>query len=158
MFFKKLGLILSIFLFAQTLFAANKKLSIHDALPHLSTIEPYALHVGYGHSRVYVFVDPLCPHSQDFIELIMDSQKMQKKYSYSIFLYHLYKFDSKNVINYIYSCQNRLECLKEVMLEHHLHQDRHKQPSFIETIEKKAKALGVDKRPYLFIQKVKAGE
>lgn len=155
---KLIGSILCSLIFTQTLLAKNAKLSIKEALPYLSTIEPYALHVGSGPSKIYVFVDPLCPHSRNFIDLIVHSKKMQHKYSYSIFLYHLKKFDSTSVINYIYNCNKKMQCLKEVMLEHKLKRDVHHIAPVVKPIAVAAAKLGVDKRPYLFIQKVKRGE
>ena len=144
-------------LISNVLLAGGEKLPIKEALPYLLKIEPYALHVGSGNSKVFVFVDPLCPHSQDFIDLIVGSKKMQQKYRYSIFLYHLPKFDSKGVINYSYGCKDALVCLKEVMLEHHLDHTRTQEPIEVGYIQESAKSLGVDKRPYLFILKAKSG-
>ncbi len=142
-------------------FAASHppKLSIEKALPILETIKKYAIHIGKGKSEIYVFVDPLCPHSRDFMDLIIHSKKMQSRYSYYIFMYELKRFNSLHVIESIYTCKDSLACIKKVMLEDMTLTKEANVSAKIQTkiddIALKASELNVYKRPYLIINKVK---
>ena len=143
---------------ALSLFAesVHKKLSIEEALPILEPIMQFAMHIGEGSSDIYVFVDPLCPHSRNFIDLIANSEKMQARYSYHIFLLRLEKFDSANSIEQIYSCVDELECLEDVMLSNkslHVRSVTRQTKKMIGTIQEVAKTLDAYKRPYLLIRR-----
>jgi len=158
---KLLGKLFIYIFFTCNLLAQSNppKLSIKEALPLLSKIKQYALHVGNGASEIYVFVDPLCPHSKDFLDLIVTSDKMQSRYSYYIFLYELDRFHSASLINNIYNCSDTMQCLKKVMLTNHtFEQDATAVAEItqkINKIEEIAKKLNVYKRPYLIINKAK---
>jgi len=58
------------------------KLPLSQSLPYLQTIEHDALILGEGPTKVYVFVDPYCPNSRNFLSLIDENSKMRSKYTY----------------------------------------------------------------------------
>jgi len=82
----------------------------------LKSIESDAIVFGTGLNKVYVFVDPLCPNSRNFIETIESNQKIQKENTYFVFLYRLKMFRSDGVINAIYQAKNRKRALLDVMV------------------------------------------
>ena len=126
----------------------------HQAM--MDSISKYAMRIGNGPGHTYVFVDPLCSKSQRFIELITERKDLQEKSSYYIFLHRLPKFDSDEVIQYIYQSNDPLGALKEIMidqdfdnLEEFSVQD--KTLDIIHEIAKVAKELHMKRRPYLLI-------
>ena len=113
--------------------------------------------MGRGAIDVYVFVDPLCPHSRDFVEMIAQSEKMQSKYHYYFYLYTLKRFHSEDVVATIFASQEPLMTLKEVMVQR---KDVALQQSISKETQKKVDAissvamkLDVYKRPYMIMVK-----
>jgi hypothetical protein len=133
----------------------QKKLPLTQSLPLLKTIEKYALHIGSGPTQVYLFVDPLCPMSQEFISLISQSKRMQKLYSYHIHLYELERFHSKALITTIYSHSNPLEAILSVMVKEEPLKSSKKSDAIhiVDKVSAIAKKLNVYKRPYLVLVK-----
>ena len=84
----------------------------------LDSISQYAIRIGDGSTNnIYVFVDPMCMHSQNYIEDITKNKKLHKVNSYYIFLYRLPKFDSEELIQFIYQSKNPKLALQEIMIE-----------------------------------------
>ena len=133
----------------------HKKLPLSISLPYLETIEDKALTIGNGPVKVFVFIDPLCPHSQNFMSLIYESKKMQARYSYYLFLYALPRFHSERVVSAIYATKNPLDALVDLMIfkkkikDSVLLEDK----SSVVMIADVAQKIDVYKRPYLIMVK-----
>jgi hypothetical protein len=129
----------------------NQKLAL------LQPIEHYAIIYGEGEKKVYVFVDPKCPHSRDFITMLNENTKMRSIYRYYIFFYELKRFHSHNLIAAIYASPSPLQRTLEVMVGNkeiatNIRIDP-KIESRIEDIAQVADTLEISKRPYLIIMK-----
>lgn len=139
------------------LHATVKDLSTKQKVALLQPIEHYAMQYGEGNIKVYVFVDPKCPHSQDFISMLFDSPKMRTIYRYYIFFYELKRFNSHNLIGTIYTSSAPLQRLLEVMVgKKELNELQEFEPKInerINAVENVAEQIGVLKRPYLIIAK-----
>ena len=123
----------------------------------LQPIEQHAMIYGEGERKVYVFVDPKCPHSRDFIVMINENIKMRSMYRYYIFFYELKRFNSHDLIRTIYTSatplQRTLEVMvggKEIPIES---RNELKIEAKIDDIARVADMIGVSKRPYLIITK-----
>lgn len=93
------------------------KLPLEVSLPLLQTITSDALVLGEGVIHAHVFIDPLCPRSQDFLSMVYESPKMQALYTYHFYLYGLARFDSVALIEAIYSHTHPLNALIDVMVQ-----------------------------------------
>jgi len=137
--------------------AVAKELSTKQKVALLQPIEHYAMQYGEGDIKVYVFVDPKCPHSQDFISMLFESPKMRTIYRYYIFFYELKRFNSHDLIGTIYASPKPLQRLLEVMVgKKEIDPLREFEPAVTEkinAIEDVAEQVGVSKRPYLIIAK-----
>ena len=130
--------------------------AVDDRQAMMDSIAKYAIRIGTGPDHSYVFVDPLCPKSQHFIELIDKRKDLQEKSSYYIFLYRLHKFDSAELIEYIYQSENPLEALKEIMIDKDYDglEDfsvQEKTLDIIHHVSAVARELHMKRRPYLLI-------
>ena len=159
---KKIILTIVYLLCLSTILSAKSnlaKLPLSQSLPILQEIKNYSIKIGSGKSEIYVFVDPLCPHSRDFMDLIIHSKKMQSRYSYYVFLYELERFNSLEVIEDIYASESILLSLKKVMLDNHTFKGREnisaEVKEKIQKISQSAQKLHINKRPYLIINKIK---
>jgi glutaredoxin len=136
---------------------AGKELSTQKLAMLLQPIEHHAMQYGEGTIKVYVFVDPKCPHSQDFISMLFESPKMRSIYRYYIFFYELKRFKSHGLIETIYAAPSPLQRMLEVMVgKNKIDTVREVDPRIeekIEEIEQIAAQVGVSKRPYLIIAK-----
>lgn len=152
--FYLLLLIFSLFMTPQ---CAAKDMTTPQMLALINPIEPLAMEFGTGSIKAYVFVDPRCPHSRDFLSMIYDNEKMKNSYHYYIFFYELKRFKSHNLIGTIYSSSSPLLKTFGVMVEgkemKELKSFSAKVEERIDSIESVAKAIGVNKRPYLIIKK-----
>jgi len=92
--------------------------SLEDPQVLMNSISHHAIRIGDGATRIYTFIDPLCPKSQTFFSTISEDKRLQEDNSYYIFLYRLRKFDSDKLIQYIYQSNDPLSTLTEVMLYH----------------------------------------
>ena len=158
---KKL-LFLILFILNSTLLMANAPRKVHEklplkvSLPYLKSIQKEAIILGTGPTQAYVFVDPLCPRSQDFIEAISSNKNIQSEYTYLIFLYELKRFHSGSLIRAIYGNKNPLDKMLDVMVHKHM---THKKYNVgfhkikINDITKVAETINVYKRPYLILVK-----
>lgn len=149
-----------LFLCLVTAAQAASKPSEQETLTMLRQLKGDAIELGNGPVDVYVFIDPNCPHSHDFLEMVVDSDKMQRRYRYYFFLYALPIFRSNGIINAIYAAPSPREALLGYMLSHkHLAKLSRMTPPAVDArvtrISNTAKAIGVDKRPYLIIDKKK---
>jgi hypothetical protein len=139
---------------------AVSKPSEQETLSMLRQLRGDAIELGSGPVDVYVFIDPNCPHSHDFLEMVVDSDKMQRRYHYYFFLYALPIFRSSGIINAIYAAPSPREAMLGYMLAHrHLAKLSRMTPPAVDArvtrISNTAEAIGVDKRPYLIIDRKK---
>lgn len=134
----------------------HEKRPLSFSLPYLKSIQPYAINLGYGPMHIHVFIDPKCPRSQEFVTLVSESDKMQKLYSYHIYLYPLKRFKSNALIASIYASKDRLKALQSVMINKKKIMNIKVGTKVIEKIKAIAKVgsvLDVYKRPYLILVK-----
>ena len=135
----------------------HKKVPLSQSEPLLQTIEYGAMHMGTGDRKVYLFIDPLCPHSQDLMELISSNEKVLSRNSYYIYLYTLKRLHSEEIVNAIYMSKDPLQSLFDVMIKKEKMDVKIKPNqdvlSKIEAIENVAQQLDVYKRPYLIFTK-----
>lgn len=154
-------LLLNSFLFSneESNTTVHKKMSFNEALPYFESIKESEIIIGTGSDDIYLFIDPVCPHSRAFISLIHDKEDMQKKYKYHIWLYRLPKFKS---IPYIYAIYNkngpdRLVLLYDIMLNDNkkisLRLSNNEVILNYKKIEAIATLMDIYKRPYLFVNK-----
>ena len=133
------------------------KLPLTKSLPILKNIEMDAIRLGNGPVRVHIFVDPLCPHSRDFVEMIAESEKMRKKYSYYFYLYTLKRFHSEPIVYAIYTAPDQKEAMLNVMIRDQNIEPINKPSSKIQktvhAIDIAAKKIDVYKRPYMIMVK-----
>ncbi|MGD9969341.1 MAG: hypothetical protein AB7S65_02690 [Sulfuricurvum sp.] len=133
----------------------HPKLPLQQSLPYLRSIEHNAIIMGEGAIKVYVFIDPNCPNSRNFISLIDENGKMRSKYTYCFFLYELKRFHSSELIAKIYSSSHPLETLKRVMIHDEIPSNE-SNPAVLDKISQIAKVaekLDVYKRPYIIMVK-----
>ena len=137
--------------------SVHKKLPLSQSLPLLATIEGDALHLGTGERKIYLFVDPLCPHSQDFMDLIANNEKLLLRNNYNIYLYTLKRLHSENTVTSIYMSKDPMQALVDVMIKKSKInikvQPSQEVRSKIVAIEHVAEKLDVYKRPYLILTK-----
>ncbi len=136
----------------------KKKLPLAQSLPLLQTITKHAISIGSGKTDVYVFVDPKCPRSREFITLISNNKKMQSLYHYKIFLYELKRFRTKEIIRSIYSSHNPKKTMLDFMTVKKVPTIKRSHPNKkidakIHAINKIAQKIDVYKRPYLVLVK-----
>jgi len=132
---------------------AHSHLSYDVSLSLLQTIHNDAILYGYGKKVVYVFVDPLCPHSRKFFTMISENPKMISKYQYRIFLYSIPRMNSADVVSAIYLSKNPVETLLQIMVKDKIHHEKGSNVSKVKVdrIENVAKEMNVHKRPFIFI-------
>ena len=132
-----------------------KKPPLSFSLPLLKTIQKNAIIMGTGPVQAHVFIDPVCPRSQDFVTLIAENKKMQSLYTYHFYLYELERFHSKALIQWIYRSDDLKQALIDVMVKkiQPLLAKGQKSSETIKLIKKIATKIGVYKRPYLILVK-----
>ncbi len=135
----------------------HTKLPLEVSLPLLKTIESSAIRMGNGPVEVHVFIDPLCPHSRNFIEMIAESEKMKSRYSYRFYLYTLPRMHSEAIVATIYDDDDPLALLLDVMVNKKevvvKSVSNQAVTQKIDAIAKTAQQLDVYKRPYLIMVK-----
>lgn len=152
-------IIIFIYLISVSLNASELK-SLHH-LPYksaeslLQSIQGDAIYYGNGEKRVYVFLDPLCKYSRKFISTVAKNSKMLSKYRYYIYLYGIPRLHSSNAISAIYMSQNRIKTLLDIMIKKHTYSAiadtlTHNRVNRIALVAEK---VGVNKRPFLMIEK-----
>jgi hypothetical protein len=137
--------------------AEGKDLSTKKMVALLEPIEQHAIQYGEGDITVYVFIDPKCPHSRDFISMLFENQKMRTIYRYHIYFYELKRFKSHSLIGAIYSAPSPLQRMLEVMVGKKeitsAQNSDVKIEEKIDDIKRVAEQIGVSKRPYLIVAK-----
>ena len=152
-------IILSICLMGTVLFANEQKehkhLSYDVSVSLLSSIHNDAIILGSGEKLLYVFIDPLCPHSRKFISMISKNPKMLSKYQYHLFLYSIPRLKSTDVVSAVYMSSKPIETLLETMIEEKVSYDKGNEmtKARVNRIAKVAQEIDVYKRPYIFIVK-----
>ena len=130
------------------------------ALALLASLKSDAIEAGSGPTDVYVFVDPNCPHSRDFVDMVFGNEKMLQRYHYYFFLYPLPLFRSGTAVNAIYSAPSPKAAMIDYMIRRHRFtlRSRVTPPAVqmkIRRIVKAAEQIGIVKRPYLILDKKK---
>ena len=130
--------------------------ALEDRQLLMDSISHHAIRIGTGPNKTYTFVDPLCPRSRAFIQLIDERKDLQDKTSYYIFLYRLPMFESDKHIQYIYQSTDPLETLKDIMIYGDYEgvedfETRSQTLEKINEISKTARQMNVKRRPYLLI-------
>jgi hypothetical protein len=153
------AIILSISLMCTVLFAnepkAHKHLSYDASVSLLNSIHNDALVLGHGEKTVYVFIDPLCPHSRKFITMVSENPKMLSKYQYHLFLYSIPRMESTDVVSAIYLSKDPIETLLHTMVDEDVHYEKGNDitKARVDRIAEVAQEMDVYKRPYIFIIK-----
>jgi len=131
----------------------TQHLSYDQSLSLLQTIHDDAMILGSGKKKVYVFVDPLCPHSRKFIAMVSKKPVMLSKYQYHILLYSIPRLKSEDVVLSVYISSKPIERLLEIMVKEKVHHDKGNEvtQAKVYRIETVAKEMHVNKRPYIFI-------
>ena len=129
-----------------------------ETFKRLEKIRPYAMTVGVGVTEIYVFVDPMCPRSRDYIAQISTSGKLKRSHKYFIFLYRLPRFDSDRLIRTVYEASDPRSMMQKVMIERCAPGDLKGEngayaDKVVRTIAEVAEALQISKRPSLIIFK-----
>jgi len=157
-----LFILLTASLIANGPLISKKKAPLSVALPLLQSIEQYAIVIGNGPIHMYAFIDPVCPRSREFVEMVFENTKMQQAYTYHFFYYELTRFHSKNIIGTIYTAKEPLEMMRKIMIDKAeirpdgvLSANALKEINDISAV---AKQLEIDKRPYLFVVKPNKGD
>ena len=141
---------------------SKKKAPLSVALPLLKSIDHYAIVVGNGPIHMYAFIDPVCPRSREFVEMVLENTKMQLTYTYHFFYYELTRFHTKNTIGMIYAAKDPLEMMRTIMIDKteitpigrlsaHVKKE-------MDEISMVAQQLEIDKRPYLFVVRPNKGD
>ena len=120
----------------------------------MASISEHSIRIGNGEDRVYVFIDPLCMRSAEYIKLISQDKEIQKKKSFYIFLYRIKRLNSEKTIQYIYQDENPKSILEDIMIYNddvdlkgfEVEEETLK---IIEKINKVAQTLKIRQRPYL---------
>lgn len=152
-------IILTICLMGTVLFAGEKKehkhLSYDVSVPLLKSIHNDAIILGSGKKLLYVFIDPLCPHSRKFISMITKNPMMLSKYQYHLFLYSIPRLKSTDVVSSVYMSSKPIETLLQIMVEKKVSYDKGNEitQARVNRIVTVAEEIDVYKRPYIFILK-----
>ena len=131
----------------------TKHLPYDQSLSLLQTIHDDAMIFGSGTKHIYVFLDPLCPHSRKFITMVSQKPKMLSKYQYHIFLLSIPRLKSEGVVSAVYTSKQTMETLLEIMIEEKVKRDQGDKmiQAKVDRIGNVAKKIHVNKRPYIFI-------
>jgi len=154
-----------LFILSFNLIASDKILDISIQMDKeepqilLDSISQHAIRIGSGDlKKYYIFVDPMCPYSKNFIKLISQNKMQQIHTSYYVFLYRLPKFKSDKLIQYIYQCSDNKSALLDVMVKEkntdlrQLQIDNNK-VKIIDEISFIARKMNIKKRPYMIVFK-----
>jgi hypothetical protein len=133
----------------------HKHLSYEVSLSLLTSIDRDAVILGTGEKIVYVFIDPLCPHSRKFVKMVSQNPLMLSKYRYHLLLYSIPRLKSTDVVSSIYQLKNPIETLLKTMVEKKILYTKANEMTKekVNRIASVGKKIDVYKRPYLFIVK-----
>ena len=152
-------IIITILLMFSVVFAeelkAHKHLPYDTSITLLQGIQNDAIILGEGKKLVYVFVDPLCPHSRKFITMVSQSPTMLSRYRYCIFLYSIPRMKSTDVVSAVYMSPKPIETLLQIMVEKKVSSTKGNEATDarVARIAEIANKMDVYKRPYLVIKK-----
>lgn len=152
-------IILSLCLIGTVMFADEQKehkhLSYDVLVPLLQSIDSDTIILGSGKKLLYVFIDPLCPHSRKFITMVSKNAKMLSKYQYHFFLYSIPRMKSTDVVSAVYMSATPIETLLQIMVEDKVHYDKGNEitKARVDRIALVAQEIDVYKRPFIFIMK-----
>ena len=152
-------IILTLCLIATVLSANEPK--EHKHLPYdvsaslLQSIDSDAIILGSGEKVLYVFIDPLCPHSRKFISMVYKNPMMLSKYQYRFLLYSIPRLKSTDVVSAVYMSEHSIEMLLKIMIDEKILYDKGNEMTRakVHRIRAVAQELNVYKRPYIFIVK-----
>ncbi|WP_345970312.1 hypothetical protein WCX72_00700 [Sulfurimonas sp. HSL1-6] len=150
-------LVFALLLIVSIVHAEQKK--THLQLPYakaialLEGIREDAIILGEGKTEVYVFVDPLCPHSRKFIRMVSQNAQMLAKYRYYVYLYSIPRLKSERTVSAIFASKVPAQMLLKVMVgaERHAADVTAPTQKRVDEIEAVARAMDVYKRPYLMV-------
>jgi hypothetical protein len=133
----------------------------HKHLPYdvsaslLQSIDSDAVSFGSGGKVIYVFIDPLCPHSRKFITMVSKNPMMLSKYRYHLLLYSIPRLKSTDVVSAVYMSENPIETLLKIMIEEKILYEKGNEmtKAKVNRIRAVAQEIDVYKRPYIFIMK-----
>jgi hypothetical protein len=151
--------ILSLFMIMALLHAEGPqkhiRLPYDKAMALLESIKSDAIVLGEGKTEVYVFVDPLCPHSRKFMTMVSGNASMLSKYRYYIYLYSIPRLKSEAVVSAIYASKKPAETLLRVMVGKETIPTDPSAPAAkaVSEIAAVAEKIDVYKRPYLIVAK-----
>ena len=132
----------------------------HVHLPYAKTMELLqsikveAIVLGTGKTEVYVFVDPLCPHSRKFMTMVSGNGAMLTKYKYYIFLYTIPRLKSEAVVEAIYASKDPVSTMLDIMVEKQepvLGARSAQADKTVSDIASVALEMDVYKRPYIIV-------
>lgn len=152
-------IILTLCLMSTILFANVRKehalLSYETSMSLLQSIHNDAIVLGKGEKLVYVFIDPLCPHSRKFMKMVSENPLMLSKYQYHLFLYSIPRLKSTDVVSAIYTSDHPVDILLSTMVDEELYYDEGNAitKARVNRIATVAKEMDIHKRPYIFIIK-----
>ncbi|CAA6814848.1 MAG: Unknown protein [uncultured Sulfurovum sp.] len=132
-----------------------KKLTYEVSASLLKGLDSDAIVLGSGEKILYVFIDPLCPHSRKFVTMVSKNPVMLSKYQYRFLLYSIPRLKSTDVVSAIYVSKNPIESLLQVMIDKNIVHDKgnEKTKAKAARIVDVGETIGVSKRPYIFIKK-----
>lgn len=143
-------------LFGSSLLTDDLKILPYEAdIKSVQSIQKDEIIYGSGSRNVYVFIDPWCRYSRKFISLVSKNSEMLSKYRYHLYLYGIPRLHSQNAISAVYRAKEPLTTLLKIML----HDDNTtaaitpKVKLRVSEIQRVAKQLNVNKRPFLIIEK-----
>ena len=149
----------------QMLFSSVTK---HTMLPYtemhslFNSLDSYAIKMGDGEKKVFVFLDPKCKFSRKFMKKVTENPYMLKKYQYHIFLYEIPRLKTNNLIHYVYQSKTPLKELKRIMLENNnpsfKEEFTSQTKSIVASIKEIATKLSVHKRPYIVVAEYNNGK
>ena len=153
------AIIITLCMIGSVLLADEQK--EHKHLPYdvsfslLKSIDSDALVLGSGDKILYVFIDPLCPHSRKFITMVSKNTKMLSKYQYHLFLYSIPRMKSTDVVSAVYMSPHAIETLLQIMVKEKVLYDKGNEitNARVDRIANVAQEIDVYKRPYIFIVK-----
>lgn len=122
----------------------------------LTVLKKDAIVIGEGNTDAYVFADPKCLYSQDFIDTITHNMTLRKRFRYYIFLFDMPQVNSSEVIDIIYASPDPKTAMETYMLSHKLPEHRTltaRAREKILRIKEAADWLAIEKTPYMVIDK-----
>jgi len=126
----------------------------------LAALKGDAIVIGEGATDAYVFADPKCLYSQDFIDTIVHNAALRRRFRYHVFLFNMPQVDSTEVIDAIYAAPSPEAAMQTYMLRHEPLPHTVPTPAErakIERIKEAAEWLAIEKTPFILLDKKPAG-